>query len=76
MWVDGMLKGTWTGLSFRTSDVLKLNSLTLEAVPMGGTEGVTRRLLVDDSLVAAVPVTTLVAAALIVPSEPMATAPA
>jgi uncharacterized protein YjdB len=49
MWVDGVLKGEWTGLSFRTSSILQLNSVTLEASAF--TTSQVRTLLVDDVLV-------------------------
>lgn len=49
MWIDGVLKGEWTGLSFRTSSILQLNSLTLEASAY--TTSQVRTLLVDDVLV-------------------------
>ena len=49
MWIDGVLKGEWTGLSFRTSSILQLNSLTLEAAAF--TTSQVRTLLVDDVLV-------------------------
>ena len=49
MWVDGVLKGSWTGLDFRTTTDLRLNSMTLElsAHPTSGT----RILEIDDILV-------------------------
>ena len=49
MWIDGVLKGEWTGLSFMTSSILQLNSLTLEASAF--TTSQVRTLLVDDVLV-------------------------
>lgn len=49
MWVDGVLKGEWTGLSFRSSAILQLNSVTLEASAF--TTSQVRTLLVDDVLV-------------------------
>lgn len=52
LWIDGTLRGVWTGLAFRLTDVLKLNSLTLEGSLMGGPVGSTRRLHVDNVLVA------------------------
>lgn len=52
MWVDGQLRGEWTGLALRSTNSLKLNSLTLEGSLMGGTQAATRRLLVDNVVVA------------------------
>jgi hypothetical protein len=52
MWVDGQLRGEWSGLTLRTTNLLKLNSITLEASLMGGTRTTTRRLLVDNVVVA------------------------
>ena len=49
MWIDGVLKGEWTGLSIRSSSILMLNSLTLEA--SAATESQQRTLDVDDVLV-------------------------
>jgi Polysaccharide lyase 14 len=31
MWLDGVLRGEWSGLVFRTSDILKLNAVTIES---------------------------------------------
>lgn len=52
MWVDGQLRGEWSGLVLRTTNMLKLNSLTLEGSLMGGTQSAARRLLVDNVVVA------------------------
>lgn len=51
MWVDGQLRGEWSGLALRSTNLLKLNSLTLEGSLMGGTQAATRRLLVDNVVV-------------------------
>ncbi len=53
MWLDGELRGEWTGLTFRTTDVLRLNAVTLES-SMNETQGgapQTQILLVDDVVV-------------------------
>lgn len=52
VWVDGVLRGEWTGLVLRNTDMLKLNSLTLELSKMDGSESVTRRMYVDNVVVA------------------------
>lgn len=52
MWVNGQLRGEWTGLALRNTSLLKLNSLTLEGSQMGGTQSATRRLFVDNVVVA------------------------
>src|SRR5690606_20448310 len=51
MWVDGQLRGEWSGLALRSTNMLKLNSLTLEGSLMGATQAATRRLLVDNVVV-------------------------
>ena len=51
MWVDGQLRGEWSGLALRSTNLLKLNSLTLEGSAMGGTQGASRRRLVDNVVV-------------------------
>jgi len=51
MWVDGELRGEWTGLALRNTNMLKLNSITLESSHMGPLESQTRRLFVDNVLV-------------------------
>jgi uncharacterized protein YjdB len=52
-WLDGVLKGEWSGLNFRTQSVLKLNALTLEASMNGpNTSPQTQTLSIDDVLVA------------------------
>ncbi len=48
-WIDGVLKGTWTGRTLRTSTILMLNGATITASRTGGTAQV---LFVDDFLVA------------------------
>jgi hypothetical protein len=48
LWVDGQLRGEWTGLALRNTSMLRLNSITLEASQMGGPVGTTRRLFVDN----------------------------
>jgi hypothetical protein len=52
-WLDGVLKGEWTGLNFRTSSILKLNWFTLEAsMNAGGAASpVTQSISVDDVLI-------------------------
>lgn len=52
VWVNGELRGEWSGLVLRNTHELKLNSLTLEGSLMGSTQSVTRRLLVDNVVVA------------------------
>jgi hypothetical protein len=52
VWVDGVLRGEWTGLVLRNTNMLKLNSLTLELSKMDGSESVTRRMYVDNVVVA------------------------
>lgn len=52
VWVDGQLRGEWTGLALRHTNLLKLNSITLEGSLMGGTQVLTRRLMVDNVVVA------------------------
>ena len=49
MWVDGVLAGTWTGLNFRTTTDLRLNSMTLELSAHSTTA--TRTLEIDDIVV-------------------------
>lgn len=51
LWIDGTLRGEWTGMKLRLTDMLKLNSLTLEASLMGPTTSYARHLLVDNLLV-------------------------
>jgi hypothetical protein len=52
VWVDGQLRGEWSGLALRSTNMLKLNSITLEGSLMGPTQAATRRLLVDNVVVA------------------------
>jgi hypothetical protein len=52
LWVDGQLRGEWTGLALRNTNLLRLNSITLEASLMGGAQAATRRLMVDNVVVA------------------------
>ena len=49
MWIDGILKGEWSGLSFRTSSILMLNAVTIEASAPAIPQA--RTLDVDDILV-------------------------
>lgn len=51
MWLDGVLKGEWSGLNFRTTSILKLNVLTLEMSMNPGTSPQTQTLSIDDVLV-------------------------
>jgi hypothetical protein len=51
MWVNGELRGEWSGLVLRTTNMLMLNSLTLEGSLMGSAQSTTRRLLVDNVVV-------------------------
>ena len=51
-WLDGELLGEWTGLAFRTSDILRLNSLTLESSNAGPPPSKDQHLYIDDVLVA------------------------
>lgn len=48
VWVDGQLRGEWSGLTLRGTNLLKLNSITLEGSLMGAAQASTRRLLVDN----------------------------
>ena len=48
-WIDGTLRGTWTGRTLRTSTILMLNGATITASRAGGAA---QELLVDDFLVA------------------------
>ena len=52
VWVNGELRGEWSGLALRNTNMLKLNSLTLEGSPMGNTQPTVRRLVVDNVVVA------------------------
>jgi uncharacterized protein YjdB len=48
-WVNGTLRGVWTNLSYRTSNILKLNSFSIElSSPLAS---VARHLWIDDILV-------------------------
>jgi hypothetical protein len=49
-WLDGVLRGEWTGISVRNSNILKLNAFTLTNSAAG--RSVVRKMLVDDILVA------------------------
>jgi hypothetical protein len=49
MWIDGVLAGSWTGLDFRSTLDLRLNSLTLELSAY--TTSSTRTLEIDDIVV-------------------------
>jgi hypothetical protein len=48
VWIDGHLAGDWAGLQFRTSSILRVNSLQL-SFSGGGTQ--TQRLYMDEILV-------------------------
>ena len=49
-WIDGTLRGEWTGLSVRTSTILRLNAFTLSNSSAG--VSALRRQLVDNILIA------------------------
>jgi len=51
MWIDGVLRGTWSGISLRTSSILMLNAVTITNSIAGGSLQ-TQRMWVDDILVA------------------------
>lgn len=52
MWVDGVLAGTWTGLLFRTTTDLRLNSVMIDGSLMhAGGAPRTQRVLVDELVV-------------------------
>ena len=50
-WVDGVERGSWAGIALRSSDVLRLNSVTLSASSSGGAPQA-QRVWMDDVLVA------------------------
>ena len=49
MWVNGVLRGEWGSLMYRTSSILRLNSMSLEL--SSPTASVPRKLWIDDILV-------------------------
>jgi hypothetical protein len=49
LWIDGVLRGTWSGIGLRASRILMLNSVMITA---SGSGGVTQQMWVDDLLVA------------------------
>jgi hypothetical protein len=49
-WIDGVLRGSWSGFSFRDSDILRLNAITITASASGGAPQ-TQKMWVDNLLV-------------------------
>jgi hypothetical protein len=50
IWLDGVQRGSWAGLSFRTSTILRLNSVQLTFSNSASTTQ-TQKLYVDDLVV-------------------------